>query len=113
MSESLKPLVRNYGTCYLEWQSNNINVNTNVLLRIYLLRLLLGGFCVKLFLLLSKKCCFMCAMLNPPEMRLDFDPVFLLLPPPPELVDVDSQMVSILSAFCRKSEHFGMFRILD
>ena len=90
----------------------NINVNTNVLLKIYLLRLLLGGFCVKLFLLLSKKCCFMCAMLNPPEMRLDFDPVFLLLPPPPELVDVDSQMVSILSAFCRKSEHFGMFRIL-
>ena len=54
----------------------------------------------------------MCAMLNPPEMRLDFDPVFLPLPPPPELVDVDSQMVSILSAFCRKSEHFGMFRIL-
>ena len=50
---------------------------------------------MKLFLLLSKKCCFMCAMLNPPEMRLDFDPVFLLLPQPPELVDVDSQMVSI------------------
>ena len=90
----------------------NINVNTNVLLKIYLLRLLLGGFCVKLFLLLSKKCCFMCAMLNPPEMRLDFDPVFLLLPPPPELVDVNSQMVSILSAFCKKSEHFGMFRVL-
>ena len=72
-----------------------MNYQRNII-TIYLLRLCLGG--CPIFLLPSKKCCLICAMLNPP-MKLD------LVPPPFPLLfalgNVDSQIVSILSAFCR------------
>ena len=69
---------------------------SKIFLKKYLFRLFFG--CGTIFLLLSaKKCCLMCAMLNPP-IKLDLAPPVLLLF---EVCKVDSQIVSILSAFCK------------